>query len=46
MDRHDFSDLTALFVMKTPGQSHTGLLLDASAGIMERWPSTGCPPVA
>jgi multimeric flavodoxin WrbA len=40
MDRLDFSDLTALFVnctlKKTPGQSHTGLLLDASAGIMER----------
>jgi multimeric flavodoxin WrbA len=40
MDPHDFSDLTALFVnctlKKTPGQSHTGLLLDASAGIMKR----------
>jgi hypothetical protein len=36
----DFSDLTALYVnctlKKEPGASHTGLLLDASAGIMER----------
>lgn len=35
----DFSDLKALYVncslKKTPGDSHTQLLMNASAGIME-----------